>query len=398
MSRSRVPRWFTEGLAEYETIIARPEWVRENDQELFEALRNDRLPALGNMSRAFTRAEELEDVGTAYYASSQILVMLADHYGHDKLAEMLRQWGQGKPSDQVMKTVLGKQPAELDHEFRQFAEQKLKRFSEQFMPMQRKGRVDRLVQEAKAAPKDVKKQLKLALTLFSNGDQDRARGILSQAEKLEPSNADVRFLRAEVDQHDHPEKSIALLSKMIEAHQDGYAARLLLGKLLAAGGDDAGASTALEKAASFDPSSATPHYLLAEIAHNRANDDAELASMRRLAELEQHENKVYRRLLGLLAGKKLWPEALKVGEVAIYTDVEGFQTHRIYGEALAQTGDRGRAIFELESAALTEAEPRELADNQTRLAELYTAEGRGKDAARARKRATELSAPTQGKP
>src|SRR5690606_16602710 len=29
LSDSRVPRWFTEGLAEYETIVARKEWKRE---------------------------------------------------------------------------------------------------------------------------------------------------------------------------------------------------------------------------------------------------------------------------------------------------------------------------------------------------------------------------------
>ena len=129
MSRARVPRWFTEGLAEYETIIARPEWLRENDQDLFEAFRSERLPALGNMSRAFTRAEELEDVGMAYYASSQILVMLAGNYGHDKLAEMLRQWGKGKTSEQVMSGVLGKQPNELDAEFRASRYHNLARFS-----------------------------------------------------------------------------------------------------------------------------------------------------------------------------------------------------------------------------------------------------------------------------
>jgi len=392
MSKSRVPRWFTEGLAEYETIIARPEWVRENDQELFEAVRNDRLPALGHMSRAFTRAEELEDVGTAYYASSQILVMLADHYGHDKLAEMLRQWGAGKSHDQVMLNVLGKTATELDREFRQFADKKLGRFAGQFMPLQRKGRSEKLAKEAKAAPKDVKTQLRYALSLLREGEGERAEQQLAQIEKLEPSNADARFLRAELEQHQHPEKAIIILNKMIAAKQDGYAVRLLLGKLLAAAGDDANARSALEKAASFDPLSATPFYLLAEMAHTRADDDAELAALRRLAELEQHENKVYRRLLGLLVEKKAWAEAVKVGEVAVYADMEGFTTHRLFGEALAQTGDQKRAVFELESAALSPAEPQDLAAVQARLAELYGSLGRARDAAKARKRAQELRA------
>ena len=392
MSKSRVPRWFTEGLAEYETIIARPEWVRENDQELFEAVRGDRLPALGNMSRAFTRAEELEDVGMAYYASSQILVMLADHYGHDKLAEMLRQWGAGKTSEQVMTSVLGKQAADLDREFRQFADQKLVRFASQFMPLQRKGRPERLGKEAKAAPKDVKKQLKYALSLLREGETERAEQQLAIVEKLEPTNADARFLRAQLDQHEHPEKSIVTLNKMIEAKQDGYAVRLLLGKLLVASGNDPLARAALERAASFDPLAATPHYMLADLAHTRADDAAELAALRRLGELEQHENRVYRRLLGLLVAKKGWDEAVKVGEVAVYTDMEGFVTHRLFGEALAQTGDKERAVFELESAVLCPAEPGELAEAQTRLAELYAGAGRGRDAARARKRAQELKA------
>jgi len=392
MSKSRVPRWFTEGLAEYETIIARPEWVRENDQELFEALRTERLPALGNMSRAFTRAEELEDVGTAYYASSQILVMLAQHYGHDKLAEMLRQWGAGKTSEQVMSGVLGKKPAELDAEFRGWATQKLARFSQQFMPMQRKGRTERLAKDAKAAPKDVKKQLRLVLAWLRDGESDAAEKLLSEVERLDPENADARFLRAELLQGEHPEKSIVILNKMVESKQDGYAVRLLLGKLLAAAGDDPGARAALQQAAVFDPLSATPHYLLADIAHTRADDDAELAALRRLAELEQHENKVYRRLLRLLADKKGWEEAVKVGEVAVYADMEGFTTHRLFAEALAQTGDKQRAVFELESAALTQAEPKELADTQTRLAELYGSVGRARDAAKARKRAEEIRA------
>src|SRR5262249_6499722 len=153
-----------------------------------------------------------------------------------------------------------------------------------------------------------------------------------------------------------------------------------LGKLLMAAGDDAAARAALERAAAFDPLSATPHYLLAEIAHARADDAAELSALRRLAQLEQHENKVYRRLRALLAAQKAWQEARELGEVAIYADTEGFTTHRIFGEALAQTGDQARAAFELESATLCPAEPKELAEAFTRLAELYAGAGRARDA------------------
>ena len=37
LSKNHVPRWFTEGLSEYETIVRRPEWQREEDPALFAA-------------------------------------------------------------------------------------------------------------------------------------------------------------------------------------------------------------------------------------------------------------------------------------------------------------------------------------------------------------------------
>ncbi|MBP9114230.1 MAG: hypothetical protein KBF88_15565, partial [Polyangiaceae bacterium] len=44
MSKNHVPRWFTEGLSEYETIARRPEWQREMDRDLYLALRRGSLP------------------------------------------------------------------------------------------------------------------------------------------------------------------------------------------------------------------------------------------------------------------------------------------------------------------------------------------------------------------
>jgi len=64
----------------------------------------------------------------------------------------------------------------------------------------------------------------------------------------------------------------------------------------------------------------------------------------------------------------------------------------LFGEALAQTGNTERAAFELESATLSPAEPGQLAEAHRRLADLYGSAGRSRDAARSRKRASELEA------
>ena len=83
LSHNHVPRWFTEGLAEYETIIARPEWRREEDHNLHQALRDGVLPKLSELNAAFTRARSPQQLMTAYYAASQAVVDLGERFGFD---------------------------------------------------------------------------------------------------------------------------------------------------------------------------------------------------------------------------------------------------------------------------------------------------------------------------
>src|SRR5678816_2444732 len=66
LSRSRVPRWFTEGLSEVETMRARPEWERHDDVALWGAWRRGELPALVSLSDAFVTAGDVEAAARAY--------------------------------------------------------------------------------------------------------------------------------------------------------------------------------------------------------------------------------------------------------------------------------------------------------------------------------------------
>jgi tetratricopeptide (TPR) repeat protein len=97
-----------------------------------------------------------------------------------------------------------------------------------------------------------------------------------------------------------------------------------------------------------------------------------------------------RRLLALLIERHQLEEARKVGEAAIYVDVESAETHRLYGEALLGAGLRKEAQFEFESAVRGQGAPGELSTSHTRLAELLETSGDKAGAAVHRKAAADL--------
>ena len=388
LSKSHVPRWFTEGLAEYETIIVRPEWAREQDPDLYQALRAGRLPAVANMTRAFTRAEELNDVATAYYASSQIMTLWATEYGMPKLSEMLRRWGAGQRTPEVLQGVLGKAPEALDREFRAYAEKRLARYASQFVPVSRGGSIALAQAAVERNPDSAASHTALARALLRRGRGDRAKAALNRALALDAKLPDARFLDATLSAHEEPARAIATLQKLIADGKDGYAVEMLLAQTFSAT-DEVAAKRALEAATRLDPSQASPLYTLADFAEKTGDSAGEIAALQALAALEQHEPKVYQRLLTRLIQSGAYAEAAQLGEAAIFADVSGLTTHLLFGEALARTGKRERAQFELESATLCEGSPEDLAEAHARLAELYLAGGKRalakKSAAAARK-------------
>ncbi|HWA77543.1 MAG TPA: hypothetical protein VG937_34640 [Polyangiaceae bacterium] len=383
LSHSRVPRWFTEGLAEYETLVTRPEWSRQHDPELFELIRAGKLPVVSRMSRAFTRAEALSDIATAYYASSKIVEMLANQHGRRKMAEMLADWGKGERSENVFQHALGVSTSEVDRLFGLRNGQALARYNQQFVPLSRARSLDVLEDAARAAPRDNALWVELGLARLRAGDAKAAAKAVAHVLQSEPKNADARFLSARIaaDQEDQKAASEGLRG-LLKDGVDGYAIDVALGELSRARGDSASARAAYEQAARFDPTQAEPLMALADIAAAEKVPDDELAKLEKLAPLAAHSAAVHRRLLRLLLDKRRFADAVKAGEAALWADVNGLFTHVAFAEALSETGDLARARYELESALLCDGEPAELADVHARLGELLNKLGRRADAKR----------------
>jgi tetratricopeptide (TPR) repeat protein len=193
--------------------------------------------------------------------------------------------------------------------------------------------------------------VELALALLAQRKGDEAGAALDAALGRNPIDPDARFLRARILRKEHDAAGARReLVGMVTAGSDGYSVRMMLADLAVERGDTDGARTDLQIAHEFDPTMIEAVQALYDAAHREKRDADALSYLRKLAFLDQHDRKVYRLLLEGLVAKGEWAEARKVGEAAMFVDVESHAIHTLYARALAPGGNHAAAVFELESA------------------------------------------------
>jgi Tfp pilus assembly protein PilF len=382
ISRNHVPRWFTEGLSEYETMIRRPEWRRSLDSELYSALKKNRLPGASDMNRVFTHAEDDLDVTVAYYAASQMVAFTAEQFGFAKITRALELWGEGKRTPEVLHAAFGLSPQEYDARFRSWAMARLSRFQGQYLFDMKPRPLEETKAAAAAAPASAAAHDAYALSLLHQQKTDEAGQELDAALRADPKDQDAHFLSAKVASMRKDEAGQERhLRAVVAEGGDGYTIEMGLAELAEGRHDPAGSRAALESAHRFDPTQPDPMRSLFDLATREKRDLDALNALREVARLDQHDRRAWKLLLGRLVDGKLWEEARRVGEAALYVDLQSAQVHTDYARALAATGDHVTAAFELESALLCDSKPGEQAVAHALLARERLALG---DAAAAR--------------
>ena len=360
LSNSHVPRWFTEGLSEYETMIRRPEWRRELDPEFYLALKRRGLPGALEMNAAFTHADGALDVTIAYYAASQMLAFTADRFGFPRITQALELWGQGKTTRDVIREAFGVTPSEYDAAFRAWALARLARYDGQYLFDPRRVTVDEGRALAAATPQVAEAHVAYALALLRARKTDEAAREVAEAFKIDPNDKDAHFVAAKLAAM---EKDLAKqeehIAAITAAGGDGYTIEAALAEVAGARHDKVAARAAFEAAHRFDPTQAEPLRGLYEIATEEKRDADALAALEGATRLDQHDRRGYRLLLDKLVAAKRWNDAKRVGQSLLYLDVESAAMHTTYARALSATGDHETAAFELESALLCDAKREE---------------------------------------
>ncbi len=381
MSKNHVPRWFTEGLSEYETIVRRSEWKRELDPELYLAIVAGRLPGSADMNRAFTHADSGEEMTVAYYASSQMLVFTAEQFGMPKIVKALKLWGEGVRTPAVIERAFGVSPADYDARYRAWELAKLARYKGQYLFDDHGVPLDDAKAGVAAASGDAKAHAAYALALLRAKKADAAKAEVAEALRLDPNQLDARFLAVKIAESTQDIGEMqAQLTAMRKAGGDGYGVEMALAGVADAQKDKAALRGALEAATRFDPSQSDPLRALLALDTEEKKDDGALDVLRKLTQIEQHDRPAWRSLLERLVAGKKWGEAAAAGESAIFVDVESAQVHMNYARALSALGKHDRAAFELGSALVCDAPPKEIAEAHALLAAESLAQRNAPDA------------------
>ncbi len=281
LSKYHVPRWFTEGLSEYETMIRRPEWQRELDPELYTALKRNQLPGALAMNTAFTHSEGDLDVTVAYYAASQMLAFTADQFGFTKITRALQLWGEGKTTAQVIPEAFGVSPKEYDARYRAWQLARLSRYDSQYLFAPKSMSEEDASAAASAAPESAPAHVALAVALLRAKKPEDAGRELDTALKLDPNDKDAHFVASKLAGGTHDvdgqEKHLRALKA---AGGDGYTAEMALAEVADARKDHAASRAALEAAHRFDPTQADPLRGLYDLATAEKRDADALSALR----------------------------------------------------------------------------------------------------------------------
>ncbi len=231
LSGGRVPRWFTEGLSEWESELEDPAYARESAELLSAARREGRLRRLSELELAFIRAESSAMMEVAYATSAYAMRYLGTTYGREKIVAILAGYKSGADTASLFQKHFGKSLPTIEKEFERwfFAELDAKVTGWEPAPEGKGDARDALFGKAMAAA--------------SAGDKAEAE---------------------------------ATLNKLIADGGDGYLPRLTLARLVLDGNKPASAKPHLNAARKFHSEAIDPLVMLANLARDEANPSDEM--------------------------------------------------------------------------------------------------------------------------
>ncbi len=353
LSDYRVPRWFTEGLSEYETIRARPEWRRENDADLWVALQNGTLPSVSELNLAFMKPS-MQAVVVAYHLSSVTIEYIVAEYGFDAVVKGLRLFAKGQETPEVIEKITGRSVATFDKEFRAHLRRRLAAYKGSYvLPSEGFGDIKALQEAAKKAPKDAKAQAQLALGYYYAGKAPEAAAASADTLKLDAQNAIAHYVSGELAVFAKDAvKAKEHFETLVKAGHDNYDIRLRLAMIAMRTKDKASYVGHMQSAKVLDPEKAHPYEAMAEFYQAEGKTDEAMAELENYVMIEQMEMGALLKLMDHHAKAKRWSRVVHFAKLAVNLDPANSKVQLALGDALVELGRSDEALYAYDTALL----------------------------------------------
>jgi tetratricopeptide (TPR) repeat protein len=391
LSNSRVPRWFTEGLSEYETLIGRPEWRRENDADLWAALQEGTLPSVTELNYGFMKPD-MQQVVVAYYLSAVTIEYIVATYGFAKILEALRLFGRGLETDEVLSRITGVEIAAFDRNFRDYLAVRLAPYKGSlYVPTRGYEDVSGLAARAAAAPTDPEAQASLALAHFYDGNAEAAEKAARRTLERAPGHRLALYVLGELALRARRlPQARNYYHALIKNGGDNFDVRARLAMIATERKEFAEAERQLCAAKKLDPERSYPYQTLSELHDKRGNTARSLVELESYVMLEQMQFAPLKRLVEDYSARKQWHKVRRYGEMALLVNPFDADVLLKLGQAQIETGNPERALVSFDTALATRPEPRRPALAHLGRARALAALQRNRDAAEAVGRALAL--------
>ena len=116
-THSRVPRWFTEGLAVHEEGQANPAWADRLTPDVIVALRDKKLLPVAKIDRGFIYPEYPTQVIVSYFQAGAICDFIQQKWGDAALMGMVHSFAKDTPTPDAIQANLHVSAEEFDNQF-----------------------------------------------------------------------------------------------------------------------------------------------------------------------------------------------------------------------------------------------------------------------------------------
>ena len=192
------------------------------------------------------------------------------------------------------------------------------------------------------------------------GKGKEAEAAAQKALGLDAKNRIALYVAAKAARAQRDEaKATALLGRLLAAGGDGFEPRLDLGSIALAKSELKLAAGHLTAAKKLDPERALPYLLLARAYEKAGQQDALVAELKGLAQLEQQSLGTIDKLVDLLWQRKDLAALRQYGMMGYYIDPGSVKIHRALAAAFAAPAPKpelDKAVWHLETALLTKPE------------------------------------------